>query len=101
MPTKALSHRQRQGPPLDTRPNARARGYDRAWERLRNAVLAQHPMCFAPGCDQAADVVDHRIPIIVAPELRLAWSNCRPACTKHHAQLTANFRTTGRNELTQ
>jgi 5-methylcytosine-specific restriction protein A len=99
VPVKAKTFSQRQGRPSEPRPTARARGYDRAWERLRNAFLAQHPMCFAPGCNRAADVVDHIIPIVVNPALRLAWSNCRPACTHHHNALTARFKREGINEL--
>jgi 5-methylcytosine-specific restriction endonuclease McrA len=42
------------------RPNARARGYNRAWQAARAAFLAQHPRCTR--CGEAADTVDHITP---------------------------------------
>jgi 5-methylcytosine-specific restriction endonuclease McrA len=98
MPVKALSHRQRHPLP-DARPTAQARGYNHSWTKLRNAFLAQHPVCFVPGCNKAATVADHKVPIVVNPALRLTWNNLRPCCNGHHNVITANFRTTGRNEL--
>lgn len=47
------------------RPNARARGYDRRWEKASKAYLRDHPLCepcLARGITEQADVVDHKIP---------------------------------------
>jgi 5-methylcytosine-specific restriction endonuclease McrA len=98
MPVKARTIRQRHPLP-DVRASAQARGYDHSWTKLRNAFLQANPLCCAPGCNAAATVADHRIPIVVNPALRLTWENLRPFCTTHHNQATARFRTHGVNEL--
>jgi 5-methylcytosine-specific restriction endonuclease McrA len=98
MPVKALSHRQRHPLP-EARPSAQARGYCHRWAKLRLAFLQENPVCFVPGCNKAATVADHVEPIAVAPARRLDWNNLRPCCNDHHNVITANFRTTGRNEL--
>ena len=54
--------------------SSRARGYDNAWERLRNAYRAQHPLCEA--CEAAGRVtltalVHHVQPIDQRPDLRV------------------------------
>jgi 5-methylcytosine-specific restriction protein A len=43
--------------PVDTRPSARKRGYDAAWERTRTVVLGQQPLC---PCGRPATEVHHR-----------------------------------------
>jgi hypothetical protein len=96
---KAKTFRQRIGPIPDIRPSAGRRGYDAAWQRLRAAFLKQNPLCFAPGCNQAATIADHVVPIAVDASRRLDWSNLRPCCATHHNILTSNFCRTGRNEL--
>ena len=75
------------------RGSASARGYDTAWQRLRLQVLADEPLCrFCAelGRVTAARDVDHIVPIVQRPDLRLARSNLRPLCQAHHASLTAS-----------
>jgi 5-methylcytosine-specific restriction endonuclease McrA len=72
-----------------TRPSARDRGYDAAWERVRKDFLARHPMCCSPGCAEKATDVDHIVSVRERPDLRLSWSNLRPMCHRHHSRRTA------------
>ena len=72
------------------RGNSRARGYDSRWERVRLQHLMDEPLC--RHCAErddwvvvAADVVDHIIPIAVAPERRLDDSNLQSLCHSCHA----------------
>lgn len=44
------------------RGSASSRGYGRRWKRLRDSVLAEHPVCQADGCDELATDVDHITP---------------------------------------
>lgn len=98
MPLKALSFSQR-NPQPDQRPAAGDRGYDYRWQRLSKSYRQAYPLCHVPTCNQPTAVVDHIIPIILAPDRRLDWENLRSCCSHHHNLITANFRTTGRNEL--
>jgi len=69
------------------RGSSAARGYDVAWQRLRLAYLAQHPlcrMCEAQGRVTAASVVDHVLTIADRPDLRLDWNNLQPLCKPCH-----------------
>ena len=72
------------------RGSAHARGYGRAWERLRAAVLAEEPLCRecqAAGRVEAATDVDH-----VKPRARGgtdARSNLQPLCHECHSAKTA------------
>lgn len=75
------------------RPSRQARGYDRAWEKLRKLVLRDMPYCCR--CGKPATVVDHIKPISEAPELRLERSNLRPMCARCHNQRTALDQTHG------
>ena len=99
MPTKPPRQRQPWEPsPEERRRRAKAdldkrrgggaaRGYDAAWQRLRLAFLAVNPlcrMCQAKGQVTAASVVDHVVPIRLAPERRLDWSNLQSLCKPHH-----------------
>lgn len=98
MPTRPAFHRPKFQPARsEERPSAYARGYDRAWQRLRDAHLIENPFCFA--CGEFATCVDHRVPIVVDPSRRLDPTNLRSACTDCHASITTNFKLTGRNEL--
>jgi len=68
------------------------RGYDRAWERLRDAKLAADPVCeIQTHCrfPTAATEVDHKIPIRQRPDLRLDWDNLQSACRACHSAKTA------------
>jgi len=103
MPHKPPNFRNRfaPAPTPDARPSSARRGYDRAWARLRLAHLREHPLCVlceAQGRTTGATVVDHRVPIEVAPERRLDPANLRSLCVDHHNACTANYRTTRVNE---
>ena len=67
-----------------TRPNARARGYDRRWEAARKEWLAHHPNCSWPDCQRAATVVDHIKPHKGDPILFWDRSNWASLCQHHH-----------------
>ncbi|NPD67286.1 HNH endonuclease [Lichenicola cladoniae] len=74
------------------RGSASSRGYDRAWQRCRNAFIASYPLCLFclnKGIVQAAEEVDHIKSIEAAPELRLDWSNLRSLCKACHSSRTA------------
>ena len=74
------------------RGSASKRGYDRDWQRLRRAYLAQNPLCVdcqAEGRTTAAEVVDHIAAVADRPDLRLTWSNLRGLCKSHHDSRTA------------
>jgi 5-methylcytosine-specific restriction endonuclease McrA len=79
------------------RGSASARGYDRDWAALRASWLTEHPTCH--NCGRLAVIVDHRVPIQVDPSRRLDRTNLRSCCVDCHNKITANFRTTGVNEL--
>jgi hypothetical protein len=71
--------------------SARARGYDRDWDRLRAAILAEEPMCrecARRGIERAAQTLDHVVPIRDAPELRLDPTNLQPLCWPCHRRKT-------------
>ncbi len=82
----------------DHRPSARRRGYDAKWDKVRAAYLARFPLC--EFCQDIATAVDHIVPLRQGGP-RLCESNLRPVCRDCHAQLTANLRATGRNEMPQ
>ncbi len=74
------------------RGSASARGYDRDWERLRDAHLTANPLCVvceAAGRLTAASVVDHIQSIRDRPDLRLDPANLRSMCKPHHDSRTA------------
>jgi 5-methylcytosine-specific restriction endonuclease McrA len=71
------------------------RGYDRAWQQLRQMKLAADPWCeIKTHCaslsmtEQLATEVDHIQTIHDHPELRLEWSNLRSACKRCHSART-------------
>lgn len=103
MPTKAKTIRQRRPLPDRGRKHAAARGYDRAWTKLRDYHLRNvEPLCRI--CNQqgrttAAEVVDHIVPIVIDATRRLDPTNLRSLCVPHHAQVTARFRDEGINEV--
>jgi 5-methylcytosine-specific restriction endonuclease McrA len=70
------------------RGGSRARGYDSRWERVRLQHLMDEPLCRHCGVADlvvAADMVDHIIPVAVAPERRLDDSNLQSLCNTCHA----------------
>jgi 5-methylcytosine-specific restriction endonuclease McrA len=57
------------------------------WKIARAEQLREEPNCQAPGCDQPATHVDHRIPIAEGgAELDLA--NLQSLCKRHHGPKT-------------
>ncbi|WP_207458642.1 HNH endonuclease signature motif containing protein [Azospirillum sp. SYSU D00513] len=85
----------------DTRGNARSRGYDRDWERLRDAVIIERG-CRCERCGtivvlrkrEATETtpvahVDHEESIQDRPDLRLERSNLRVLCEPCHNRRTA------------
>jgi 5-methylcytosine-specific restriction protein A len=77
------------------RGSASARGYDRAWQRLRDQVLREEPLCrrckFEDRVTAAVDV-HHVIDVRDRPDLRLVRSNLEPLCHSHHSSHTARQR---------
>lgn len=72
---------------------AHKRGYDHAWSEVRKARLALNPFC--QRCEQSGRleweklIVDHKIPVRIAPDLRLEIENTQTLCRKCHAIKTA------------
>jgi len=71
----------------DDRRNSFDRGYDTKWNKLRNIFIQDNPICV--GCKPkgwivAARIVDHIIPVHVAPERRLDVSNLQSLCRTCH-----------------
>lgn len=84
-------------PRREHRANACERGYDARWNRLRKAHIQANPLCF--NCTAIAVIVDHIVPITIAPERRLDRTNLRSVCRSCHARITARFEREGVNEL--
>lgn len=104
MPTKPPLHRPsrpmrapNQAPPRDP---AVARVHNsRAWQLLRDAYRARHPLCADPFGHHAtaqriepATSVHHVIPIKTAPHLALVESNLMAVCRSCHDQLDCRDR---------
>nr|BDD44149.1 HNH endonuclease [bacterium] len=73
--------------PSSNRPSAHRRGYDRDWQKLRDAHLADNPYC--KYCEELtivepATVVDHITPVRERPDLRLAPDNLQSLCKRCH-----------------
>jgi 5-methylcytosine-specific restriction protein A len=87
----------------ETRGSARQRGYDRDWEKLRDAVVIERGCrCEAEGCGRIVVLrkreataltpvahVDHIKSIADRPDLRLERSNLRLLCEPCHNARTA------------
>lgn len=72
------------------RGNAHRRGYGRRWRKLRDAYLAEHPLCEiceSKGRLVAATLVDHIQPIRLGGEDE--WRNLQSLCASCHAKKTA------------
>lgn len=66
-----------------SRPSARQRGYDSAWDRARKAFLAKYPRCRR--CGSPANVVDHIIPHKGDKAVFWDRANWQPLCTPCHS----------------
>jgi 5-methylcytosine-specific restriction endonuclease McrA len=83
------------GQPRSHRSGADSGLYDHTWRKLRLRHLQSSPLCVdchAIGVVKPADMVDHRVPIKVAPERRLDPTNLVSQCWHHHAKKTARDR---------
>lgn len=106
MPTKPPQHRPLFAPkPDQERGTAYERGYDRDWQKLRDQILRENPVCvFADAkdlphcCGVAACIVDHIVPLN-SGGARLDPANLRPVCRPCHDALTSEYLRTGRNEM--
>lgn len=93
-PAGYRTHEQRKRQADTRRGSAWKRGYDKDWQALRLAFLAEHPYC---ECDEhqgkdgraLAQVVDHRLSVDDRPDLRLEWSNLRAMTKRCHDRHTA------------
>jgi 5-methylcytosine-specific restriction enzyme A len=83
-PGRCQQHRSEAYRQQDERRGSRqSRGYDRAHEKLRAAVLASEPLCricSREGRITLATDLDHIVPIRVAPGRRLDIENVQPTC---------------------
>jgi len=77
----------------DYRGTAASRGYDGAWQKLRNGYVMHNPLCehcTALGRTAVAQDVDHIKPFQgIDDPLRLDWGNLQSLCRKCHARKTA------------
>lgn len=80
---------------------ANARGYDDRWNRLSIAYRKRHPWCLfcqQQGREELTALVDHILPLVDRPDLRLAWKNLAALCESCHglkAKLEAEARKLG------
>jgi 5-methylcytosine-specific restriction protein A len=65
------------------RPSSASRGYDKAWQRIRDEYLTYHPLC--ERCRETATDVHHKRGI----EAGHGWNNLEALCHKHHSEETA------------
>lgn len=90
MPRKPQTFRMRPKPNRpDERPSSHARGYTRAWQRLRRIVLNEEPLCrtcATEGRDVAAEHVDHDVPLSRGGTNDR--SNLVPLCASCHSRKT-------------
>lgn len=66
--------------------------YGSDWRRLRAWHIRRFPfcaLCLIEGKTVAADEVDHKIPVAVAPHRRLDADNLQSLCRPHHYEKTA------------
>jgi len=76
-------------PPGGPRESPSARGYDRAWERLRIWFLNRNPFCAV--CGAPAEEVDHMMPLAQGGA-RLDQRNLQAMCKPCHSRKTATER---------
>ena len=71
------------------RGNSGDRGYDAAWQKVREGKASRNPLCercLRNGNIHALDVVHHIKPIETHPELRLVMDNLESLCTACHEE---------------
>src|SRR4030042_234810 len=79
-----------------SRPPAHKRGYDTRWARYRAWYLRRHPICATQGCNAAASIVDHIIPVSGAGDpLFYDPVNHQPLCRPCHDRKTASDKAEG------
>lgn len=72
------------------------RGYGADWQKLRNAYIAEHPLCEV--CEQRGVVCDadevHHVTSFngVGDPLRLDWCNLQAVCKRCHQRATGGRR---------
>lgn len=82
---RGLARLRRLGKAADKkRANARSRGYDRRWQKLRKIYLARHPFCIK--CPRLATEVDHILPL--AEGGTHADDNLQALCKSCHSRKT-------------
>ena len=64
------------------RPSSYERGYDNEWRKARNEHIDKNPFCVR--CGGVATLVDHIVPIHIAPERRLDKTNFQSMCIPCH-----------------
>lgn len=69
--------------------SARARGYDWAWQKLRDRHLTLNRTCLV--CGAPGQHVDHVVTIAEDRGRRLDPSNLQTLCARHHSILTAAY----------
>jgi 5-methylcytosine-specific restriction enzyme A len=73
------------------RGSAHARGYDRAWRRVRASLLAGEPLCRLcrqDGRVTVATEVHHEVRVKDNPSLRLDPTNLVPLCQRCHVRIS-------------
>jgi 5-methylcytosine-specific restriction enzyme A len=91
-PAGMLSRPEQQREYNQHRGSAYSRGYDHSWRKLRDRFVRQHPLCSrceTAGRIVAATMVDHVIPIAIAPDRRLDETNMNSLCDQCHALKSA------------
>ena len=61
--------------------------HSKEWRKLRKIKLSIDPLCekcLTKGIIKEASVVDHKVDIILRPELRLTLSNLQSLCVECH-----------------
>ena len=77
---------------MDDRRSSNARGYDSKWRKLSQKYRAANPLCEAHkdlGMYLPVDLVDHIVPVHIAPDRRMDTSNLQSLCRACHADKTA------------
>lgn len=71
----------------ENRGSARERGYTTIWDKLSKRMKRERPLCeWCLRLDKyvATEIIDHIIPVHIAPELRLTEKNLQALCRTCH-----------------